>query len=121
MKGWVVFSGETELWWLRRILRPGFRHCFVVFHDGQHWISFDPLASHAELCVNSCPPDFDLPFWLEEQGYMVVQAAPHKPQGKIAPLMFYSCVEAVKRLLGIQALHIITPWQLYCHLNKTTT
>jgi len=27
----VVFSGKTELTWLRvlRVLRPGYRHCFV--------------------------------------------------------------------------------------------
>jgi hypothetical protein len=30
----VVFAGHTDVAWLRRLLRPGFRHCFVALNDG---------------------------------------------------------------------------------------
>ena len=36
-KIWVVFSGYTDLRWLK-FLKSGFRHCFVLLHDGKRWI-----------------------------------------------------------------------------------
>jgi len=35
---------------------------------------------------------------------------------KEAPWMPHTCVEAVKRVIGLHARFIITPWQLYRHL-----
>jgi len=32
--------------------------------------------------------------------------------------MFFSCVEFIKRVLGIHSCFILTPWQLYKYLNK---
>ena len=117
MRAYIVFSGETDLRWLRVILRPGFRHCFVLLHDGRHWISLDPLACHFEVCVDPVSPDFDLPRWLTAQGCTVVPARLERRQRKAAPAMIFSCVEAVKRVLGLHRRFIITPWQLYCHLT----
>lgn len=37
------------------------------------------------------------------------------------PLRLYSCVESVKHILGIRAGFVLTPWQLYRHLNKKGT
>jgi hypothetical protein len=36
---------------------------------------------------------------------------------KAAPFMLFTCVEAVKRVLGIHRRGIVTPWQLYQHLK----
>ena len=36
---------------------------------------------------------------------------------KPAPFMLFTCVEAVKRVLGIHRRGIVTPWQLYRHLT----
>ena len=33
-----------------------------------------------------------------------------------APLMVFTCVEAVKRVLGLHRRLVFTPWQLYRHL-----
>ena len=49
-RAWVVFCGDADLWWLR-LLRPGFRHCFVALNDGTHWITMDPLSPHLEIAV----------------------------------------------------------------------
>jgi len=40
---------------------------------------------------------------------------------KQAPWMPFSCVEAVKRVLGIHKSFILTPWQLYRFLRKEQT
>ncbi len=116
-EAWVCFSGEAELWWLK-MLKPGFRHCFVVARDAKSWIVLDPLSPHLELAVLPMPRGFDLPRWLEGQGLTVVKAPIRRGHNKAAPANWFSCVEVIKRFLGIHARQILTPWQLYSYLKK---
>lgn len=115
-KAWVVFSGQTDLAWLR-ILKPGFRHCFVLLHDGRSWITLDPLSNYTDINIHHLPPEFDLPAWLRSRGHKVVEAK-LKQVRKPAPFMLFTCTEAVKRVLGLHERFIITPWQLYRHLTS---
>lgn len=118
LKAWVVFSGQADRPWLK-FLRPGFRHCFVILHDGHNWLSFDPMLNHIDLQVhNHVPDDFDLPNWLRRRGQRVIAAPVDHSNKNSAPLSLFTCVEAVKRVLGLHRFFILTPWQLYCHLKK---
>lgn len=114
-KAWVVFSGESELFWLRW-LKPGFRHCFLLLNDGQCWVSYDPMAHKTEILVHHMPAFFNLPDWLEKRGHLVVEASLEDAPQRSAPIAFFSCVEAIKRALGIHKILIFTPWQLYRYL-----
>lgn len=116
-EAWVVFSGEADIWWLK-MLKPGFRHCFVVARDEKNWIVLDPLSPHLEIAVLPLPRSFDLPTWLETQNLKVLSAPITRHHKKSAPLNVFSCVEVIKRFLGIHVRNIMTPWQLYCHLTK---
>lgn len=118
-RAWVVFSGQSEWPWLK-LLRPGFRHCFIVVNDGTRWMSLDPLLQHTEIKVHDVAPDFDLPAWLATRGNKVVPAALDRSHKKPAPVMLFTCVEAVKRVMGLHAPLVFTPWQLYCHLTAET-
>jgi hypothetical protein len=116
-KAWVVFSGQTEISWLR-FLKPGFRHCYVLLNDGERWTSVDPLSHVMEVSTHHhVPADFDLPGWLESRGNRVVQAPLRRDITKPAPFMLFTCVEAVKRILGVHSRGVITPWQLYRYLR----
>ena len=117
MRIWIAFTGETEIGWLRW-LRKDFRHCFAIMHDGERWLCMDPLSNHTEITVHQAPAEFDLPAWLRQRGYIMVEAKADRSKKTIAPILPFTCVEAVKRLLGIHAWHIITPWQLYQYLLK---
>lgn len=114
---WVVFSGRADLPWLK-LLKPGFRHCFVVLNDGQHWITLDPLSNYMDIIVHAVPPEFDFPGWLSARGHMVVKTICTQPP-KSAPWGLFSCVEAVKRVLGLHSPFVFTPWQLYRRLTVT--
>lgn len=119
-KAWVVFSGQTDLAWLR-LLKPGFRHCFVLLNDGRRWLTFDPLSNYTDICVHhDLPAGYNLPQWLEGQGFTVVQSVITQEK-KPAPFMIFTCVEAVKRVLGLHRFFIFTPWQLYRHLTTHNT
>lgn len=116
-EAWVAFSGEADLWWLR-LLKPGFRHCFAIARDEKNWIVIDPLSPHLELAILPLPREFDVPKWLRAQGMTVTHAPITRHTNKAAPMNWFSCVEVIKRFLGIHASHIMTPWQLYRFLNK---
>lgn len=121
LKAWVAFCGRADFPWLR-VLKPGFRHCYVILHDGRQWFSLDPMLHRMEVKIYAhVPGDFDLPGWLRGRGQVVVEApldtAPHRP----APLALLTCVEAVKRVLGLHRAFIFTPWQLYHYLAKKET
>jgi hypothetical protein len=58
------------------------------------------------------------PRWLEGQGSAVVKSPIRRDQLRAAPANIFSCVEVIKRFLGIHARRILTPWQLYSYLKK---
>ncbi len=115
---WVVFSGQADVPWLR-LLKPGFRHCYIVMRDNGQWISVDPMLHQMEVHVHAdLPPDFDMPGWLEARGQRVVMAFIDGSHKRPAPWRPFTCVEAVKRILGLHARFILTPWQLYRYLTQ---
>jgi hypothetical protein len=113
----VGFTGRTELWWLH-LLKPGFRHCLVALHDGRGWLILDPLAHVTRLAAVPAGAGFDPVAWLLAQGYLPVPVRPAAPTPAAAPWAPYTCVEAVKRVLGIRARFVLTPWQLFRHLTR---
>lgn len=117
-KAWVVFAENSDLPYLK-VLKRGFRHCYIIVKDGDHWVSLDPLANHIELQVHAhVPKDMDLPAWLQSRNTRILPAAINRRHKKAAPLGLFTCVETVKRFLGIHDRFIFTPYQLYRYLEK---
>ena len=114
----VVFTDQTDLWWLR-VLRRGFRHCFVILRFADIWISVDALAHKTEVMRLDLPDAFDLRRWFESQGDHVISVP--VPPLSVSPKCLlpaaFSCVENVKRVVGIQSCFILTPWQLFRHFQ----
>ncbi|NQV83446.1 MAG: hypothetical protein HQ494_06450 [Rhodospirillales bacterium] len=113
----VLFSGEADMKWLR-ILKPGFRHCFTAIESGPRWIIYNPLSHQTEIIVIEPDDFFRLVDGYKKQGLRMVswvtKSAPLNP----APWAPYTCVEAIKRVLGIHAYRVATPWNLYNFLKK---
>lgn len=113
----VAFSGEAELKWLR-LLKPGYRHCFVLLESVNAWVVYNPLSNGTEVEVWPGEHEDVVRTWLAQHGYEVVGTVVEPVLPK--PMMWapYSCVEALKRVLGVRAPGVFTPWQLYRHLKK---
>jgi hypothetical protein len=100
----VVFMDESRLKCLRW-LRRGFRHCFIAVHSARGWVICDPLSHQTDLSIvdGLSPPE--LAAWYRDYGLLVVEThirpAPLRP----APIRPFTCVEMVKRVLGLHA-----PW-----------
>ncbi|MBC05951.1 hypothetical protein [Thalassospira sp.] len=115
----VVFADAPEKR-LLRVLKPGFRHCFVLVSGVRagEWICLDP-QSHRVRCESWCySPIFDPAAYYRGLGYHCIWARYPASISRKVQFGPMSCVELVKRLLGISAIWIITPWQLYRHLQK---
>ncbi|HOO50866.1 MAG TPA: hypothetical protein PLK94_06215 [Alphaproteobacteria bacterium] len=116
----VVFSDTTDLWWLK-FLKSGFRHCFVIIKfsdlERDRWVALDPMLHHWQISLPNIEKSFDLRQWLEDQGHHVVSTKILAPARRYYPPLFLSCVEVVKRILGLQRPFVITPYQLYRHLK----
>lgn len=112
----VVFSDQTDLWWLK-CLRRGFRHCFVVLRLGDKWVAIDPMAHVLEVSLPDLPDAFDLAAWFRRSGLSVVETRVRPPVRRTYPPLYLSCVEVVKRILGLRCPFVITPAQLYRHLK----
>jgi hypothetical protein len=113
----VVFVNHTACCWLR-LLRPGFRHCFVVLRAGPLWLACEPLKDRIELTVLDLPHEFDLARFYQEQGHRVLSGQRPQPGPRrrfiLAPV---TCVTVVKRVLAMDAPWVWTPSQLHAYLT----
>ncbi len=110
---WVVFSDQTPVWWAR-LLKQGFRHCFLIQRDHRGWRILDPYTQPPKSMVLPFPASFDLPQWLRGQG-LTVLAAEALPLEQTQPMRWGS-LRVLARALGLTAYPIFTPWQLYRRL-----
>lgn len=113
----VAFTDRTGLKWLR-VLKPGFRHCLAFLPLGDGWVAYNPMSHWTELTPAGAWHAPDLAAWLGRNGFTVVETHFKPPSMTVAPWRPYTCVEAVKRVLGLKARWVTTPWQLFLHLRR---
>jgi len=113
----VVFTPAARPWWLCWI-DPAIGHCFVVVEDRKGWIVVDCLAQRLEIGVFSPRPESDLAAFYRDQGFEVMAATIADPPRRLAPPLPVTCVEIVKRTIGLHSWRIITPFQLLNYMKK---
>jgi len=114
----VVFSENRGVWWLK-FLKSGFRHCFVILETDRGCISVDPISNSFSVKMLEGYELKGLLRWYKNMGMEVMKVAiDDKNAGPFfwAPL---TCVEIVKRLIGLNKMLVMTPWQLYKHIKRT--
>lgn len=114
---WVVFSNDTDIKFLK-LLRRGFRHCFVIIKQSDQWMLIDPRANKTDIFILPHPVGFNLPRYFASEGKVVCKVKGIVTPHKIAPLFPMSCVETVKRVIGLHRRFIFTPYGLYRYFMK---
>jgi hypothetical protein len=113
----VVFADDACLKWLRP-LRSGFRHCFVAVNRSDVWIISNSLSHYTDLDVAVGWTAAEICAWYHHLGYVAVETTTRSPVLRCAPIRPFTCVESVKRILGMHAPWVLTPWQLYRLLTQ---
>ena len=114
---YVVFSGRSDLPWLR-LLKPGFRHCFLAMRQQGCWVLYEPMSNRTEISIAAADDGQDIAGWMRQMGFTVLPAVISRESNRPAPWGPFTCVEAVKRVLGIHRRGILTPWHLHCFLRE---
>lgn len=118
-RAYIVFQGEAGLWWLR-FLKPGFRHCYLLFRlPGKNsWLELNPCSNRVAVSLKEYAAGFDYLRYLSVTlRRRVVSCAVETPLFS-APLMPFTCVEFAKRVIGCHDKRILTPFQLYKKINN---
>ena len=111
---YVAFGGHPTHWWTK-FLKKGFYHCFLILGNGREWCIIDPVMHFTDFIIVKTQ---HIESFFLRQGYQLVRTTPHFPQKISFFLRPCTCVETVRRFLGIQAPNLWTPYQLFCHLIK---
>lgn len=119
---YVVFVDNTSLWWLK-FLKKGFRHCYMIFSLGKNpqlLIELNPMSNQFYVFKHTSIMGCDYIFHLKQKDNVkILPVTIKQSELKTAPLGAFSCVEFVKRVLGIHRFWLFTPYQLYKFLTKT--
>lgn len=108
----VVFSGQTDFWW-QRLLKPGYRHCGVLIECGDRWVVLEPLAERLDVRILGASSPVALKRALRRRQLLAIETEVLLTASPVLVPGLFTCVEAVKRALGIRAAWVQTPWQLY--------
>ncbi len=112
IKGYLVFrTAKTSLF--KYFLKKGFGHVFAVIERDGYKILIDSTVSHSLAEVYPDGYDYDL-----EEGDTVVKFNRLiNTRTKNYGFGLMSCVEIVKRFIGLNKYLILTPHQLYRKLS----
>ena len=112
----VVFTNTGEHP-LAPLLKPGFRHCFVVVRDTKGpWILVDPADGVPRLSMIGLE-DFDVASFYRDMGLTAVETGcANRPF--LFPFTVANCVGVVKAMIGLRAPLVVTPYALYRRLTK---
>ncbi len=106
-----------------RFLAKGFRHCFALVRSSGRWVLIDPLSHWTDVALLAEAADgataADMVRTLNARGLAAVACSVAEPARRGSWLAPYTCVEAVKRVLGIRAPLVLTPWQLFRFIGQS--
>lgn len=112
MQALVVFEDRVDSHWLAW-LRPGFRHCYCLMRAEKGWVAIDPLLSGLHVRWLDLPDDFDLAEHYARQGRIVLTGSARVFPRRPASFRPITCVEIVKRVLGLVHVWAWTPHQVH--------
>lgn len=113
----IVIFGPSSLGYLK-LLKPGYRHCLVATQSGGQWHLLDPLSNGMELTTLGEATPAEIIASFRDCGYDAIAVQRHPPRRRTMPVSPFTCVEAVKRVLGIRSWLVMTPWQLRRYLDR---
>lgn len=120
----VVFFGKARgiPWWARLFrMRPDFLHCGIIVRTKIAWVYVDPRA---HVTIVDWADRYETDAWTicerlvcEHRWTAAICMFIRKPAEEFRSPLPYTCVEAVKRILGFRFGFVFTPYQLFRFLS----
>lgn len=111
---YLAFSSSDHH--LMQWMKPGFQHVQAFKPMGDFWICIDPSVSHVDVQL----------YWRDLTiedivGKPCTIVRVHKSINPVqinSTLGYNTCVDTIKRLIGLKRFRIQTPYQLYRYLTN---
>ena len=113
----IIVFGPSSLRHLQ-CLKAEYQHCSVITQDRGLWHMMDPLLNGTHIRVLGETGQLKLYVYLKMMDMMQSQIRALLRSAREMPWALYICVEAVKRVPGIQDRCLLTPWQLRQSLSR---
>lgn len=117
---------ERLFYHLLGVLKPGFRHCFLMrridrpeIGSGKEWLIVNPHGARLDIFTaeDGGPGDVGYGAYIDglvRSGTVRVLDLPQLYPDGLALRPWFSCVEVVKHATGLRPpFWVLTPWQLY--------
>lgn len=117
----LVCTNPIMSHWWDRMMRPGFRHCYVLIWEGAAWLYADPTLSRTHVSILDYYENEHPAEWIEDSDASVIEVEvcndPYRLRSPwiIGPM---TCVEGCKALLGIRSFWLWSPLRLARYLEK---
>lgn len=115
MKYYIVFSNTDTRPFNR--LRKGFQHVMLLQDDAARLTAFDHSLANTKIGYVYSLDKHAVLSRMVEEGCTVVECLGLLTEFK-TPLIVPTCVNMIKRILGISSLATLTPYQLFNYLLK---
>jgi len=114
----VVFHTTVGDRWYHRWLKREFHHCYCITKSeaGLFWIAVLPHWSHTEIDYRLADTFPKVTDYTGDNVLILSYTTDIDPMKHCAQLGILTCVDVVKRHLGIRAHLVFTPYQLYKNL-----
>lgn len=117
----IGFTDAERPWWLR-FFPKGFRHCFALISDAGRWVVVNPMSHWTDIAVLPEAADNarveDIVRALADKNIAARVCAVAEPARRTLPPTPFTCVEVVKRIVGLRAPWVLTPAALARFIEK---
>lgn len=93
----------------------------IAVQSGAAWQLIDPLSNAFYVTELGVAHPGEIIYSFVDQGFDAVVAQRCAPVAAEMPLGLFTCVEVVKRVLGLRNRWVMTPWQLRKVLSPRTS
>lgn len=114
---YLIYEDKIPCMWWQKFLKKGYKHVFAIRFDGFFWIKTDLTIGFMDSEVLPVYDRATIKTVLKGHNatYQYVETwRKTRYRSLFAP---WSCVEAMKALLGIRAWWVLTPYQLYKYIE----
>lgn len=115
MDSYIFFTYTNRNYWWVRFLRPGFSHCYLLIKQDVGYVCVEMSIYSME--VNYYPSIREFKKTLDKTTVVIKNYTDVNLSLPMPFLRPFTCVEVVKRVLGIKRWTIFTPYQLYRYLK----
>jgi len=114
----VVFEVAEEEHWHNKYLKMGYSHCYCIYETSGNWIAIHPHWSHTEIDISPLTTFPTIRDYAGIKARVIAYTSDIDPLKHCCTLGIMTCVDVVKRHLGIRAQFVFTPYQLYIYLRN---